>query len=153
MTKNNQGPTGPKKWWNIYKLNFFLSIYLLLYLLWTLPGFIPDSGNSSPTGMEPVFGRFTTWWFIDKSMFLFFLIGYIITWKNKLIGGIMLLIWFILNVIVDFWSNSLIYYDAKTGIANSLGETGLSLILGLPVLILAIFFIISGKNRVQLKNS
>jgi hypothetical protein len=102
--------------------------------------------------MEAVFGTYTTWWFIDKSMFLFFLIGYIITWKNKFIGGITLLIWFILNVCVDFWSNSLIYIDAKTGLEkNNLGDTGLSLVLGFPVLILAIFFIISGNMRRKLK--
>jgi len=151
MKEKNQDPTVLKKWWNIYKLNFFLSIYLLLYLLWTIPGLIFNSNNESPTGMEPVFGTFTTLWFIDKSMFLFFLVGYIITWKNKFIGGIMLLIWFIMNVCVDIWSNSLIYIDAKTGLENSLGETGLSVVLGSPVLILAIFFIISGNNRRKLK--
>jgi len=150
MKEKNQDPTVLKKWWNIYRLNFFLSIYLLLYLLWTLPGLISNSNSGRPTGIEAVFGTYTTCWFIDKSMFLFFLTGYIITWKNKFIGGIMVLIWFIMNVCVDIWSNSLIYIDAKTGLENSLGETGLSVVLGFPVLILAIFFIISGNIRRKL---
>ena len=73
--------------------------------------------------------------FADISVYLLFLLfglGYYFLWKNELISGIILLTWYALEWILVFW----VWVDG-----------GLTLVLGLPIGLLAIISLIYGLNN------
>jgi len=73
--------------------------------------------------------------FADISVYLLFLLfalGYYFLWRNELISGIIILIWYALEWILVFW----VWVDG-----------GMTLILGLPISLLGIFTLIYGAKK------
>jgi hypothetical protein len=70
------------------------SIYGLLYLLFFVVSFIPSKDGSPVSDLVP-FNPFDLEQIVNKLLFIIFLVGLFMTWKNKLIGGLFLLFTFI----------------------------------------------------------
>jgi hypothetical protein len=107
-------------------LQIILTIYGLLYLIFIIDNFIPHD-NFNPYDLENI---------IVKLAFIFFLAGYFISWKNKLVAGIIFIIWWVI-----MWYLAIFIAEHDKG-----GGVG----MGLPLFILSILFIVSwyrAKNR------
>jgi len=65
-------------------------------------------------------------------LFLVFVLGYIVLWKNELISGVILIVWHIIQWILVFF----VWPDG-----------GMTLILGLPIGILGILALIYGFRK------
>ncbi len=100
-------------------LKLLASIYGLLYVLFMVSGQYGDSGY------EPL---------VVKILFAIFLVGYLTIWKNEIYGGLIFVLWWI-----GLW---------YLGIFIAEHDKGAGVVMGAPLFVLAIFFIISGyKNR------
>ncbi len=94
------------------------SLYGLLYLIFIA------SGSYGSSGSEPL---------VVKLLFVLFLVGYLITWKNEGLGGLIFVVWWI-----GMWYLGLFVaeHDRGSGIA-----------MGFPLFVLAILFIISWYRK------
>ncbi len=68
-----------------------------------------------------------------KLLFVVFLVGYLIVWKHEGIGGLVFVLWWI-----GMW---------YIGLFVAHGDRGAGVVIGLPLLVLAILFIISWYKR------
>jgi len=114
---NNQGKSKNRSLWI---LRILLSIYAILYIMIGWEDFLfinaPNSWNIEYSAL--------------KILFALFVIGYTISWKNVLVSGIIFILWFLGMCYENFF---LCTSDCGAGIA-----------MGIPLLILSIFFIVYG---------
>jgi uncharacterized membrane protein (DUF485 family) len=105
---------------SLWILRILLSIYAILYILIGWDDFLSINAPNS--------------WDIEysvlKILFAIFVIGYVISWKNELASGVIFILWFLGMCYENFF---LCTSDCGAGIA-----------MGIPLLILSIFFIIYG---------
>ena len=94
------------------------SIYGLLYLLFLA------SGSYGSGGSEPI---------VVKLLFLLFLVGYAVVWLDERIGGVVFVLW---------WAGM-----CYLGLFVSLEDRGDAVVLGAPLLLLGILFIVSWYRR------
>jgi len=79
--------------------------------------------------------------FADVSVYLLFsvfLIGYVLLWKNELISGILLIVWYGLQWVLVFW----VWIDGE-----------LTLIFGLPIGIIGVLLLLYGIRIKHLPSS
>ena len=111
---------GKSKNRRLWTLRILLSIYAVLYIIFITDYFFPIYAPNS--------------WNIDNSalkiLFAIFIIGYVISWKSELASGVIFILWFIGMCYHNFF---LCTSDCGAGIA-----------MGIPLLILSIFFIVYG---------
>jgi len=94
------------------------SLYGILYLLFMI------TENYGTKGSEPIFVKF---------FFGLFLVGYLIVWKNEGLGGLIFVLWWI-----GMWC--LGFFIAKY-------DRGVAVVMGFPLFVLAILFLISWYRR------
>ena len=103
-----------------------LSIYVILYILIGWDDFLsPNSWNIEYSAL--------------KILFVLFVIGYVISWKNELALGIIFILWFLGMCYENCF---LCASDCGAGIA-----------MGIPLLIRSIFFIINGIRGKRKKSA
>ncbi len=114
-----------------------LSAYGLLYLWFIITSFIPaPEGNwiSSAVPFEPS-------WAPDfiaiRLMFVFFLSGYFVAWKNEGVAGIIFILWWVV-----MWGMDLLVM-APSGPE---GGGGMAIAMGLPVFVVGILFLVNSKK-------
>jgi ABC-type iron transport system FetAB permease component len=103
-----------------WTLRILLGIYAILYLIIGSEDFLSINAPNS--------------WDIEysalKILFAIFVIGYVISWKFELASGVIFILWFLGMCYENFF---LCTSDCGAGIA-----------MGIPLLILSIFFIVYG---------
>jgi len=99
------------------------SIYGLLYLLFIIDNFIPTE-NFNPYDLENS---------IVKLAFVVFLIGFYLSWKNERNAGIVFIFW---------WG--IMWY---LGLFVTEHDKGAGVVLGLPLFIIGILFIVSWHRK------
>jgi len=120
MEKELDDKRGKSKNRRLWTMRILLSIYAILYVLIGSTDFLsinaPNSWNIEYSAL--------------KILFAIFVIGYIISWKNELASAVIFILWFLGMCYENFF---LCTSDCGAGIA-----------MGIPLLILSIFFIIYG---------
>lgn len=71
-------------------------------------------------------------------LFALFVIGYVISWKNELASGVVFILWFLGMC----YSNFFLCMEGITG-----QDCGAGIAMGIPLLILSIFFIVYGIRK------
>jgi hypothetical protein len=108
---------------SLWILRILLSIYALLYIMIGWDDFLsinaPNSWNIEYSAL--------------KILFAIFVIGYVISWKNELAAGVIFILWILGMCYENFF---LCTSDCGAGIA-----------MGIPLLILSIFFIVYGIRK------
>jgi hypothetical protein len=94
------------------------SLYGLLYLIFIA------SGSYGTSGSEPI---------VVKLLFVLFLVGYGITWKNEGLGGLIFVLWWI-----GMWYLGLFVAEQDRGAGVG---------MGFPLFVLALLFIISWYRK------
>jgi hypothetical protein len=121
---DNRGKSKNRSLWT---LRILLGIYAALYIIFITDYFFPMNAPNS--------------WNIDNSalkiLFGVFIIGYVISWKSELASGVIFILWFIGMCYHNFF---LCTSDCGAGIA-----------MGIPLLILSIFFIVYGIKEKKVK--
>ena len=107
------------------------SVFGLLYLLFIIVSFIPTPG-ASPVSTTVPFEPFDFEQIFIKLLFLLFLIGYLVVWKNELIGGAVFLLWW-----VAMWCVDTFVFAPIAG-----PDAGGGIVMGFPVFVLGILFIL-----------
>ncbi len=113
-----------------------LSAYGLLYLWFIITSFIPaPEGNwiSSTVPFEPSWDRE---FIAIRLMFVLFLPGYFVAWKNEGVAGVIFILWW-----VAMWGMDLLVM-APSG---SEGR-GMAIGMGVPVFVLGILFLVNSKK-------
>ena len=95
------------------------SLYGVLYLLFMI------TENYGTTGSEPTF---------VKLFFGLFIVGYLIVWKNEGLGGLIFVLWWI-----GMW---------YLGFFVAQHDRGAAVVMGFPLFVLAILFLISWYRRI-----
>jgi hypothetical protein len=117
---DKRGNRNNRKLWT---LRILLGIYAVLYVIIGSEDFLSINAPNS--------------WDIEysvlKILFALFVIGYFISWKNELVSGVVFILWFLGMCYENFF---LCTSDCGAGIA-----------MGIPLLILSIFFIICGIKK------
>jgi hypothetical protein len=106
------------------------AIYGVLYAWFVIVSFIPaPEGNwvSSTVPFEP----FDLEQIFVKLLFLLFLIGFQVVWKNELAGGVIFLVWW-----VAMWGMEIFVAAPIKG-----GDAGGGIGMGLPLFVLGILFV------------
>jgi hypothetical protein len=123
MKKESDDKRRKSKNRRLWTLRILLSIYAILYVLIGSTDFLsinaPNSWNIEYSAL--------------KILFAIFVIGYIISWKNELASGVIFILWFLGMCYENFF---LCTSDCGAGIA-----------MGIPLLILSIFFILYGIRK------
>jgi hypothetical protein len=119
---------GKSKNRGLWILRILLSIYAILYILIGWDDFLsinaPNSWNIEYSAL--------------KILFAIFVIGYVISWKNELASGVIFIFWFLGMCYENFF---LCTSDCGAGIG-----------MGIPLLILSIFFIVYGIKKKRQKS-
>ncbi len=114
-----------------------LSAYGLLYLWFIITSFIPaPEGNwiSSRIPFEP------SWdpeFIAIRLMFVLFLPGYFMAWKNEGVAGVIFILWWVV-----MWGMDLLVM-APSGPE---GGGGMAIAMGLPVFVVGILFLVNSKK-------
>lgn len=106
------------------------AIYGVLYAWFVIVSFIPaPEGNwvSSTVPFEPL----DLEQIFVKLLFLLFLIGFLVVWKNELAGGVIFLVWW-----VAMWGMEIFVVAPIKG-----GDAGGGIGMGLPLFVLGILFV------------
>lgn len=122
-TESSKG--GKSKKGFLWSLRILLAIYAVLYVIFIIDNFIPST-NFNPWDAENI---------ALMVLFVVFVIGYIISWKNELAAGVIFILWFIGMCYQNFF---LCTIDCGNGIA-----------MGIPLLILGILFIVHSKRKIS----
>lgn len=104
-------------------LQIILTVYGLMYLLFIIANFF-SIDNYEYYNLENLFVNL---------LFVLFLVGYYIVWKNEGLAGIIFIFWW-----VAMWCLAL--FIAET-------DPGSGIVMGLPLFILGILFIISWYRK------
>ncbi|MGA2407344.1 MAG: hypothetical protein ABSF81_11425 [Bacteroidales bacterium] len=118
---DKRGKSKNRKLWT---LRILLSIYALLYLLLASEEFLSNSWDIEHSAL--------------KILFAIFVIGYVISWKNELASGVIFILWFLGMC----YENSFLCPGGITG-----RDCGDGIAMGIPLLILCIFFIVYGIRK------
>jgi len=102
-------------------IQYITLVYAVLYVMFILSG---DFGGAYPSLNTEGIGVYL--------LFVLFVVGFSISWHNKLITGIIFLLWYIGMLILE------LFIVEKDG--------GFGIISGIPLLVLGIFFIVSGNK-------
>jgi len=102
-------------------IQYITLVYAVLYVMFILSG---DFGGAYPSLNTEGIGVYL--------LFVLFVVGFSISWHNKIITGIIFLLWYIGMLILEF------FIVEKDG--------GFGIISGIPLLVLGIFFIVSGNK-------
>lgn len=73
-------------------LHVLLAIYAILYLVFVIIGFIP-SQEGSPVSDSVPYHPFALEGSLVKVLFVFFLVGFFMAWKNRLAAGVLFILW------------------------------------------------------------
>ncbi len=105
-------------------IQYITLAYAVLYLLFILS----DNWGETHTKLSVID-------IIVNSLFVLFIIGFLLSWYNKIITGILFLLWNVGMWIVE------LFFVEKDG--------GFGIISGIPLIVLGVFFILKGieKNR------
>ncbi|MBU1097056.1 MAG: hypothetical protein KKB34_11295 [Bacteroidetes bacterium] len=102
------------------------TIFGILYLIFIIDNFISEPHNLEST--------------VVKLAFIVFLIGYYYSWKNEMIAGVIFIFWWGI-----MWYLSLLIAEL---------DKGASVIMGLPMFIVGIIFIVSRyRSRERIKKN
>jgi hypothetical protein len=112
----------------LWTLRILLSIYAILYVIL---GSIDFFSMNAPNSWSVEYSAL-------KILFVMFVIGYVISWKNELASGIIFILWFLGMCYENFF---LCTSDCGAGIG-----------MGIPLLILSIFFIVYGIKKKRQKS-
>jgi hypothetical protein len=116
---------GKSKNRSLWVLRILLSIYAVLYILIGWDDFLSiNTWNIEYSAL--------------KILFVIFVIGYVISWKNELAAGVIFILWFLGMCYENFF---LCTSDCGAGIG-----------MGIPLLILSIFFIVYGIRKKRQKS-
>ena len=107
-------------------------IYGLLYLAFAVLALIPATRSLI---IEPGRGSIVLELLFTQLLFLVFLVGFVASWRSRLLAGMILLLWYILVWCLEWWS-------ARYGAGGDMGP-----VLALPGLMLGILFIVSWFHR------
>lgn len=99
-------------------LKVLTSAYGVLYVLFILSGQYGDSPH------EPL---------VVHILFVVFLVGYLTVWKNEIYGGLIFVLWWI-----GTW---------YLGLSVVEHDRGASVVMGFPLFVIAILFLVSGYRR------
>ncbi len=99
-------------------LKVLTTIHAVLYVLFIV------TGSYGHTGDEPL---------VVNLLFVVFLVGYAIMWKNEMIAGWIFVLWWI-----GMW---------YLGIFIAETDKGSGVAMGVPLFIMAILFIITGRKK------
>jgi hypothetical protein len=106
-------------------LRILISIYAVLYIMIGWDDFLSiNSWNIEYSAL--------------KILFVLFVIGYVISWKNELAAGVVFILWFLGMCYENFF----LCPGGITGI-----DCGDGIAMGIPLLILSIFFIVYGIRK------
>lgn len=114
-----------------------LSVFGLLYLWGIITSFIPaPEGNwiSSAVPFEPSWNR---QFIAARLMFVIFLAGYFVAWKNEGVAGVIFILWWVV-----MWPMDLVVM----GPTGSDGP-GMAIVMGVPVFVLGILFLVNSRKR------
>lgn len=106
------------------------SVFGLLYLWFIAWTFFPASDGSWVSTTVP-FDPFDREQVFVKLLFLFFLTGYVVSWRNELVGGILFILYW-----VAMWLMVVFVEAPLKG-----GDAGGGIVMGFPVFILGILFV------------
>ena len=109
------------------------SVFGLLYSWFVVVSFIPAPGGnwiSSAVPYEPSRQALI----VVTLYFLLFLTGYLVVWKNELIGGTLFILWW-----VAMWFLEILNLAPIEGVAP--GDRGGGIAMGFPLFVLGIMFI------------
>jgi hypothetical protein len=116
---------GKSKNRSLWVLRILLSIYAVLYILIGWDDFLSiNTWNIEYSAL--------------KILFAIFVIGYVISWKNELASGVIFILWFLGMCYENVF---LCTSDCGAGIG-----------MGIPLLILSIFFIVYGIRKKRQKS-
>lgn len=131
MTERIENSGQPRK--RSASLLIATSIYGLLYLWFVIVSFIPaPEGNWISTTIP--FDPFDLEQILVKVLFLLFLVGYLVVWKNELIGGAIFLLWW-----AAMWCMEILVVAPIKG-----GDAGGGIAMGFPLFVLGILFVRRG---------
>ena len=108
---------------SLWTLRILLSIYAILYILIGWDDFLSINAPNS-WGIE---------YSVLKILFIIFVIGYLISWKNELASGVIFILWFLGMCYENFFLCT--------------SDCGAGIVMGIPLLILSIFFIVYGVRE------
>lgn len=95
-------------------------VALILYILFLF-------GERVPLGLKATFAETSVY-----LLFLVFVLGFIVLWKNELIAGIILIVWYGIQWCLVLW----VWVDG-----------GMTVILGFPIAILGVLALIHGLRK------
>ena len=104
-------------------LQILTSIYALLYLIFIIDNFLPAK-DFNPYDLENI---------IIKLLFVLFLVGYYLSWKNEGWAGLIFIFWWI-----GMWCLALFVVET---------DRGAGVVMGLPLFVLAILFMVSWYRK------
>jgi hypothetical protein len=109
----------------LWTLRILLSIYAILYVILGSEDLLSiNAQNSFDIAL--------------KILLAIFVIGYVISWKNELASGVVFILWFLGMCYANF-------FLCPGGITGQ--DCGAGIAMGIPLLILSIFFIVYGKRK------
>ena len=123
MTKPAESRSGRKDQRSIGLLIAISVIGVLYFLL-----FILDGPAYSPGESFELWERGQTF---VRLMFMFFLVGYLVAWKNEGIAGVIFILWWIAMWGVEIF----VFYPANPG------ESGVAVVGGIPLFVIGILFV------------
>ena len=129
METESDDKRGKRKNRILWTLRILLSIYALLYLLIANEEILSNSWGIEHSAI--------------KILFAIFIIGYVISWKNELASGVIFILWFLGMCYENF-------FLCPGGISGR--DCGDGIIMGIPLLILSIFFIVYGIRGKRVKS-
>ena len=111
------------------------SVYGLLYLWFVIVSFIPSPDGQWISSTVP-FEPFDLEQIFVKLLFLLFLVGYVVVWKNELLGEAVFVLWW-----AAMWCFEIFI------VAPIKGADGGGIAMGLPLFILGMMFVWRGYQR------
>jgi len=122
MKNDSESPEAKKRKFPT-TLQILTSIYALLYLIFIIDNFLPAK-DFNPYDLENS---------IVKLLFVLFLVGYYLSWKNEGGAGLIFIIWWI-----GMWCPALFVVET---------DRGAGVVMGLPLFMLGILFIVSWHRK------
>ncbi len=118
-----------------------LSAYALLYLWFIITSFIPAAEGNWISSTVPFEPSWDPEFIAIRLMFVLFLPGYVVAWKNERVAGVLFILWWVV-----MWGMDLLV------MAPAMPEGGgMGIALGLPVFVLGILLLVGSYKKRSLK--